>query len=367
MKYFGRMRLPNPEEFNFKDCIIADDECWLITPKNMGVKWTNENARFRSCIVRKSDNFVISQGFKKFTNYGEQSAFEPWNDSWKIEARHKLDGSLLIVSRYKGEWILRTRGTIDARQLPNGDEIDLLIEKYKQFFKNSSAIDSVSALQQSWLFEWTTPSNIVVLRESDEYKLTLIGIIAEGQYYSQEYLDICGSEYKFDRPQKYEYNSLQECIADVSAWKGKEGVVLYSADGQILKKIKATEYCELHKLATGIKTVNHVLDVFMQSPKFTNYEDFYKYIETLLDYEIAEKCKPFIQEITDAYATFVKCTNRMRERMAFIHEYANRKEQAEVILQEFREWKTVVAFLLLDKREIDDKVLRKSLEYILEI
>jgi hypothetical protein len=333
----------------------------------MGVKWTNENARFRSCIVRKSDNFVISQGFKKFTNYGEQSAFEPWNDSWKIEARHKLDGSLLIVSRYKGEWILRTRGTIDARQLPNGDEIDLLIEKYKQFFKNSSAIDSVSALQQSWLFEWTTPSNIVVLRESDEYKLTLIGIIAEGQYYSQEYLDICGSEYKFDRPQKYEYNSLQECIADVSAWKGKEGVVLYSADGQILKKIKATEYCELHKLATGIKTVNHVLDVFMQSPKFTNYEDFYKYIETLLDYEIAEKCKPFIQEITDAYATFVKCTNRMRERMAFIHEYANRKEQAEVILQEFREWKTVVAFLLLDKREIDDKVLRKSLEYILEI
>jgi hypothetical protein len=105
----------------------------------------------------------------------------------------------------------------------------------------------------------------------------------------------------------------------------------------------------------------------MQSPKFTNYEDFYKYIETLLDYEIAEKCKPFIQEITDAYAKFVKCTNQMRERMVFIHEYANRKEQAEAILQEFREWKTVVAFILLDKREIDDKVLRKSLEKILEI
>ena len=361
------MKLPNPEEFNFKDCIIAGDECWLITPKNMGVKWTDENARFRSCIVRKSDNFVISQGFKKFTNYGEQPTFEPWDDSWKIEARHKLDGSLLIVSRYKGEWILRTRGTTDARQLPNGHEIDLLIEQHKQFFKNNSAIDSVSALQQSWLFEWTTPSNIIVLRESDQYKLILIGIIAEGEYYSQKYLDICASKYEFDRPDKYEYNSLQECIADVSAWKGKEGVVLYSPDGQILKKIKADEYCELHKLATGIKTVSHVLDVFMESPKFTDYEGFYKYIETLLDHEIAEKCKPFIQEITDAYATFVKCTNRMRERMVFIHEYANRKEQAQTILQEFREWKTVVAFLLLDKREIDDKVLRKSLEYILEI
>ena len=125
------MKLPNKEEFNFKDCVIAGDECWLITPKDMSVKWNDENTRFRSCVVRKSDNFVISQGFRKFTNFGEQPAFEPWKDCWKFEARHKLDGSLLIVSRYKGQWIIRTRGTVDARQLPNGHEIDLLIEKYK--------------------------------------------------------------------------------------------------------------------------------------------------------------------------------------------------------------------------------------------
>jgi hypothetical protein len=363
------MKLPNPNGFNFKDCVIAGDECWLITPKDMGVKWTDENARFRSCVVRKHDNFVVSQGFKKFTNYGEQPTFEPWGDSWQIEARHKIDGSLLIVSRYKGEWVIRTRGTIDARQLPNGGEIDLLIKKYKSFFENNDAIDSVSALEQSWLFEWTTPSNIVVLRESNEYKLTLIGIVSnqKGDYYSQKYLDICGSEYEFDRPDKYEYDSLQECIADVSAWKGKEGVVLYSPDGQILKKIKATEYCELHKLATGIKTISHVLDVFMESPKFADRESFYKYIETLLDYEIAEKCKPFIDEITDAYAKFEKCLKKMREGVKIIRNYPNRKEQAEAIQKEFRGWKASIAFLLLDNREPDDKVIRKSLEKILEI
>lgn len=369
MNYFGRMKLPNPEEFNFKDCIIAGDECWLITPKDMGVKWTDEKARFRSCVVRKSDNLVISQGFKKFTNYGEQSSFEPWDDSWAFEARHKLDGSLLIVSRYKNQWIIRTRGTIDARQLPNGHEIDLLIEKYKHFFKNNDAFDSISALEQSWLFEWTTPSNIIVLRESNEYKLTLIGIVSnkKGEYYSQKYVDICAAEYEFDRPDRYEYGSVGECIMDVSAWKGKEGVVLYSPDGQTLKKIKADEYCELHKLATGIKTINNVLDVFMESPKFTNYDDFYKYIETLLDYEIAEKCKPFIQEIADAYAKFVKCVDNIRSRIVFIREYDSRKDQAMAILQEFYEWKTAIAFLLLDNREIDDKVIRKAMEKILEI
>jgi hypothetical protein len=57
------MNLPDREDFNFKDCVIARDECWLITPKDMSVKWTDEIARFRSCIVRKSDNFVVSQGF----------------------------------------------------------------------------------------------------------------------------------------------------------------------------------------------------------------------------------------------------------------------------------------------------------------
>ncbi len=126
-------------------------------------------------------------------------------------------------------------------------------------------------------------------------------------------------------------------------------------------------YCELHKLATGIKTINNVLDVFMQSPKFTNYKDFYKYIETLLDYEIAEKCKPFIQEITDAYAKFVKSVDNMNEAMLFIRNYSNRKEQADAIQQEFRNWKTSIAFLLLDNREIDDKIVRKAMEKILEL
>jgi hypothetical protein len=75
------MKLPTTEEFTFKDCVIAGDDCWLITPNHIGVKWTDENARFRSCIVRKSDNFVVSQGFGKFTNFSEQPDFQPWKIS----------------------------------------------------------------------------------------------------------------------------------------------------------------------------------------------------------------------------------------------------------------------------------------------
>jgi hypothetical protein len=37
------------------------------------------------------------------------------------------------------------------------------------------------------------------------------------------------------------------------------------------------------------------------------------------------------------------------------------------IQEEFSDWKTAIAFILLDKREIDDKIVRKAMEKILEL
>lgn len=364
------MKLADPEQFKFKDCVIAGDECWLINPVDMSTKWDDDNARFRSCIVRKSDNFVVSQGFGKFTNFGERPDFQPWDNSWKIEARHKLDGSLLIVSRYKGEWILRTRGTVDARQLDNGHEIDLLMKEYSDFFDDTDEHDYIEAMGQSWLFEWTTPNNIIVLRESDEPKLTLVGVVLnkDCSYYSQNWLDLVAKEYGFDRPEKYEYNSIEECILDVAAWRGKEGVVLYSPDGQTLKKIKADEYCELHKLATGIKGIKQVLDVFMASPKFVEPDDFYKYIETTLDFEIAEKCKDFIYDICLAYGKYVVKSNIIKSEITdYIKPLDTRKEQAIAITTKFKGWQTSLAFCLLDDKIVEDKLVRTALDQLLEL
>jgi hypothetical protein len=196
------MILPDPEQFNFKDVTVAGDDCWLITPKDMATKWTDDNARFRSCVVRKSDNFVVSQGFSKFTNFGEKPDFQPWDNSWKIEAIHKIDGSLLIVSKYKGELIIRTRGTADARQLPNGHEIDLLMEKYPKAFDNCF----INSEKITLLMEWSTPTNIIVLREFDEPTLSLVGMVENsyGLYEPQYIVDATAKVLNLNRPQKYE-------------------------------------------------------------------------------------------------------------------------------------------------------------------
>lgn len=357
------MQLPLKEEFNFKDCLIAGDECWLITPKDMSVKWFDDNARFRSCIVRKSDHTVVSQGFAKFTNFGERPEFQPWDNSWQFEAIHKLDGSLLIISNFKGELIVRTRGTVDARSMPNGHEIDELITKYPKVFDNEILNDG-----HSILVEWTTPSNIIVLREHDTPTLTLVGIISnrDAVYCEQDILDGIAEEWDIERPKSYHYNTIEECILDVDAWRGKEGVVLYSPDGQTLKKIKASEYCELHKICTGIKNVKQVMDLFLASPKFTTSEAFYKYVETTLDYEIAEKIKDDIENIVAAYNTFVDKFNRLTDVVNDLTFCDSRKEQAMVITSRYQDWRKSFAFSMLDNNNIQDTMIDKAVHYELE-
>ena len=357
------MQLPLKEEFNFKDCLIAGDECWLITPKDMSVKWFDDNARFRSCIIRQSDHHVVSQGFAKFTNFGERPEFQPWDNSWQFEAIHKLDGSLLIISKYKGELIVRTRGTVDARNMPNGHEIDELISKYPEVFGNELLDAGYSVL-----VEWTTPSNVIVLREHNTPTLTLIGIVynQDTYYATQTYLDDIAKEWNINRPQRYHYNTIEECILDVDAWRGKEGVVLYSPDGQTLKKIKASEYCELHKICTGIKNVKQVMDLFLASPKFDTYEGFYKYVEATLDYEIAEKIKGDIENVVHAYNIFVDKFNRLTDVVNDLKFCDSRKEQAMVITSRYQDWRKSCAFLMLDNREISDKMLSDSVHYELE-
>jgi hypothetical protein len=82
----------NIEQFNIKEVIIAGDECILVTPKDMGVDWDDQNKYFRSSIWRKSDMHPISLGFKKFMNLGEKPSFEPIDDYTDLEFIRKMDG-----------------------------------------------------------------------------------------------------------------------------------------------------------------------------------------------------------------------------------------------------------------------------------
>jgi hypothetical protein len=275
-----KFKLPkNIEQFNIKGVTIAGDDCILVTPKDMGVDWDDDNKYFRSSIWRKSDMYPISLGFKKFMNLGEKPSFESIDDYTDLEFIRKMDGSLLIVSQYKGELIIRTRGTVDASTLDNGHEIEFLKKKYPKAFDNIWLRSEYHTL----LFEWTTPSNRIVLKESDEPALWLIGIVCHRSeikdayswytdtpfvkeayhYFTQFELDQQEKYLEVPRPQRYKLDlkSISEYLKDKD---DMEGVVVYANDGQFLKKIKTPRYLYMHKMFTGIKSIKHIVALWME-------------------------------------------------------------------------------------------------------
>lgn len=340
------------EGFNYKEGVIAGDKVFLVTPEHIGVKWNDENKRFRSAIIRQDDGKIISSGFRKFTNFSETPSFEPWNPEWKFSAIKKMDGSLWCINKYKGELIVRTRGTFDVSVHDTGNELSFLKEKYPKIFNN----EIIDTEEVTILCEHTTPARIIVIREHVEPTLTLIGCIrnSDGRYFSQMELDGMASRWNVGRPATYNFSSVSECIDNVKLWKGAEGVVLYSPDGQTLKKIKADEYLALHKMKSSVSSLSSLIDVFVES-KTATYDKFYQYISTMLDHEIAEFVKNDILKITNSYEIYKNEYELVKE---FIPSLVGmtRKDQALTIIGKWKDWRKSLAFTLLDKKNDELKV-----------
>lgn len=350
-------KLPDPEFFNFKDCVIAGDECVLVTPKMMGVEWTEDNKYFRSSIWRKSDMKPVSLGFRKFMNYGEKPDFEPLNSEDGVRAIQKIDGSCLIVSKYKDKLIIRTRGTVDATKLENGYEIAHLILKYPKAFDN----EWLDSEYYTLLFEWTTPTNRIVLQESTEPTLWLINMVYHGTYsYAMQFnLDTYAKEMEVSRPKSYGImlnGSIEDIKKRIEPLQDIEGVVIYddkagSDSGQILKKIKTLRYLQLHRVFTGVKTVDHLFDLFVEygEPQRENFEAL---LATNFDWELVKSLEHLMDEL------YLKC-KRIATSINWILLYFNnpefialdRKGKAQKILELFPHY-SGIAFAMLDGKEL---------------
>jgi len=356
--------------FNVKDCVIAGDECILVTPKEQGVEWTDDNKIFRSSIWRKSDMYPVSLGFKKFTNLGEKPLFEPIEHYTDLEFVRKIDGSLLIVSQYKGELIVRTRGTIDASNLANGYEINLLKEKYPKVFNNMW----LQSESHTLLFEWTTPTNRIVLQETEKPSLWLIGIVSHKEevmdphkwynniplktpyhYFTQFELDQQASYLNVLRPERYKLTL--ENISDYLKDKDTiEGIVICANDGQLFKKVKTPRYLYMHKVYTGIKHLNQVIDLWVEYGALER-EAFEALLASKFDWELVVSLKSNIDELFNKWETI---QNKLTQLRQFIDEHRSlpRKEIAQLIMNVCKcsGWKGIAFEILDNKRHKIDKL-----------
>jgi hypothetical protein len=337
---------------------------YLIQPQHIGTKWHQDNKHMRSVVVNYAGE-VISAGFPKFTNWGENPDHFPVPNSLKhCTVVEKLDGSLLIVSKYNGQYILRTRGTVDASTLANGHELEL--------FKNtilSKLTDNNDTWDYSVLFEWLSPINKIVLNYGDEPSWRLIGFINHINYSlaQQDMLDAMAKKYGFDRPPTYTFSSVEDLLKDVDQWRGKEGVVVYSKNDQMLHKVKGAWYLALHHMKSELSNIEKVIDVWLEQG-MPDYQTFYNYIFTTFDYELAEQCRGMISRICDAKKEVDMIVIGMNE---FVNNrlktLPTRKLQAEQVISAYGITnRASFLFKLLDGKSLGKEEYKKLLFQVLK-
>lgn len=361
------LQSPNLEGFVQRPVVADNHELVLVFPEHIGVKWTKQNLIFRSSVWKVDGGKweLVSAGFKKFFNWGEQPdlAYTPFSMTANggVRLLEKLDGSLLIISEYEGNLIARTRGTIDASIMTNGFELELMKKKYPKAFKNSLLEDN----RYSLLFEWVSPTNRIVLRYP-EPDLYLIGAIEHSDYsmMPQNALDGWAEVFGLKRPKYFSFGSLKEMQAAVAEFKDLEGICVYCNNDQEIRKLKSISYLTKHRLKDELRSFDKLTDFYF-SQSTPNLEDFLKSIEDLFDFETSQECKPDAEEIVNGMAKVREILSEITTFVETLKELS-RKQAATEILYKYKEkfW-TGYAFTILDNKSFTDKEYKKLLYQVL--
>lgn len=345
-------------QFAVKPVIFDERKCFLINPSGIDTRWNPDNMHFRSSIWTEEGE-LISAGFRKFFNWNEHPLISPHpSDMRDVELIEKIDGSCLILSRFRGCNIVRTRGKADVSEHNTGYEIEILAKQYPRVFEWTEWTAGYTRL-----FEWTTPANKIVLDYGDKPDIWYIGKIyhEDYRYAPQKELDEEAVELGVKRPKRYNFHTIPEMLETVDKFKGVEGVCVYYDRGQEIRKVKGAEYLAMHRFKSGLSFENSV-DMFVEMG-MPDYQNFEKKIKEQFDFECFEYIKGYASKLCDAKRETDKMLDAMHK---FIWEKVKpmptRKEQAMAIKQNYGDTnRASMAFHMLDDKPMGKDYWKKLL------
>lgn len=217
----------------------------LIKPVKIKHTWTKDELCLRSLLTDK-DGVVLSAGFPKFMNWGENAAEDAITSNLLATSRRilfteKLDGSLIIRSVIGGKTHLRTRGNFDLGEAFQA-VLNLAAAQYPDVLD-----PTVGRSDSSYLFEYTGPDNQIVLSYAKP-ELTFLGRVDhsnlrfydEGTFSTPRVTTVALSTTTGKEAQQAIYS--RERTEGVVAWLQRE-------DGSIhLCKFKSAWYLRAHAL-----------------------------------------------------------------------------------------------------------------------
>jgi hypothetical protein len=359
------------ENFTVIEQTIAGDRCFLVIPKKHYHDWEKHNLIFRSSIWNEQGE-PVSLSFRKFFNWDEKPSltYTPFSlvANGGCNIVEKKDGSTLICSNYKGNLIVRTRGTFNAETIDNGFEIPILKEKYSKFFNEMS---SLNGCMYSYLFEWVTPTNKIVLPVS-EPDIYLIGGINHLNYtlLPQIELDQFAKLYDFKRPKHFHFDSIKEMIDLITPMKDIEGVCIYCNKDQDIRKLKTDFYVKLHRAITkDFASFENIVEFYFANEMPDTYQKFYNAVITYSDFEVANHIQGDISRITDAMKEVRHTVNTYK---AYALDLQNRKLPRKQVAEEiFQKWskesnRSGILFALYDNKPLNSDDYKKLFYQIIK-
>jgi RNA ligase len=309
---------------------------WNYTPKTQYEKAFGDFPILRSCrgLVLDDEGKIVSYPFQKFHNWEELQPSERPCPGDKIEVTLKMDGSLIIVSKYNGELIFNTRGSFSSDQSLASEQLF-----YELGYNPDWVEDGVTVL-----FEYVAPENRIVVSYSQP------NLVHLGRVETSTGRDL-PRDSRFECVPVYEINGGVFGDELYSLFKemdmvNKEGIVIRQVIEESRQNFRMKLKTELYRKQHFIMTNLSSIDVWDYIKENKSFDDM---IEILPD----EFCNWLRATITEIQNNFKIADSNAKNIFDIVSKLPSRKEQAE-FLNINHEHERSVVFKMLDGQCYND-------------
>ncbi|WP_223650147.1 T4 RnlA family RNA ligase [Hymenobacter psoromatis] len=195
--------------------------------------WDDITMLARGLVLHETHQLVVATPFPKFFNLGERGQIIP---ALPFEVFEKLDGSLIIIHYWQGQWRAVTKGAFDSAQA--------------QWAEKRLAGQNLAALVPgtTYLAEAVYPENRIVIAYTEPALVLLAAYHADGQGLETPNLQHVAKQLGWPLAERHPYTSFAEMLAEVDTLPAsREGFVVRFANDLRLK-VKGAEYRRIHAL-----------------------------------------------------------------------------------------------------------------------
>lgn len=244
----------------------------------------------RGIILNSNDWSIVARPYDKFFNLEEGHAADiDWDSARILE---KLDGSLMSLYFYNGEWHCATSGTPDAFGQVHGFNFSFKELFWHAWNELGYNLPDVEDQNKTFMFELMTPYNRIVVPHKTN-KLVLHGVrnIETGEeYYPESYC----SKYNWECVKSFPITTKEEVLEEICKMDGMqcEGFVVVDKNFNRVK-LKNLEYIKYSRMKEGL-SLRSLLEIIRENEQteflayFPEYTEYYNQIKVIYDEAIRE-------------------------------------------------------------------------------